>query len=112
MHNAIDQPSDFGTGQKTLKIYLIGLVFCVALTLIAFYVAMNPSSSLPITIAVIYLAATAQFFIQVICFLRLNFKTRQGKINIAAFAYTGLILLCILAGSLWIMFNLHYNMLR
>jgi cytochrome o ubiquinol oxidase subunit IV len=31
-----DHQPDFGTGQKTLGIYLVGLIICVMLTLLSF----------------------------------------------------------------------------
>jgi cytochrome o ubiquinol oxidase operon protein cyoD len=60
----------------------------------------------------IFGSAIAQFLVQVIFFLRLTTKSPQGKINIMAFIFTGVILTSIICGSLWIMWNLNYNMMH
>ena len=110
-HHTISEP-DYGTGHKKLSIYLIGMVICVILTLLAFWVVTTPLLSRAHVFLTIYAAASIQFLVQVICFLRLNTKTEQGLFNVMAFIYTGLILVCIIAGSLWIMYNLDYYMMN
>lgn len=106
-----DAQPDFGTGQKKLSIYLTGMVSCIVLTIVAFWAVMSHQFSNTKMIVIIYAAAIVQFFIQVICFLRLNMKTSQGQVNVVAFAFTGLILLCIIIGSVWIMHNVQYFMM-
>ena len=101
---------DFGTGKKKLGIYVIGLIACIILTLIAFGSVMaDQFPRLPILI-IIFTAAAMQFLVQLVCFLRLNTKTEQGQLNVMSFIFTGLILLCIIIGSLWIMWNCNYYM--
>ena len=60
---------------------------------------------------IIYSAACIQFFVQLICFLRLNTQTEQGQINVISIIFTGVILISIIVGSLWIMWNVNYNMM-
>lgn len=110
-HQDISQP-DYGTGQKKLSTYVMGVVICAVLTLIAFWVVIAMPFSRVITFSIIYAAAIIQFFIQVIYFLRLNTQTEQGQMNVMAFIFTGVILLSIVVGSLWIMWNLGYNMVH
>lgn len=107
-----DASPDFGTSHKKLSIYSIGMVICVVLTIIAFYAVMSEMFTRIQTIAIIFSAAVAQFLIQIIFFLRLNVKTEQGVVNVFAFIYTLVILLCIVAGSLWIMANMNYYMMN
>lgn len=103
---------DFGTGQKKLSIYIFGVISCAVLTFIAFNVVMaNHFSTLKI-LTTIYLAAIIQFFIQVICFLRLNTETPQAQINVMSILFTLVILITIVAGSLWIMWSLNYYMMN
>lgn len=102
---------DYGTGKKKLGIYAVGFIICSILTLIAFGVVMANSFSRMVTFSIIYSAAIIQFLIQVICFLRLNMQTVQGKINVMSFLFTGVIIFSIICGSLWIMWNLNYNMM-
>lgn len=103
---------DYGTGQKTLGIYLMGLLSCVVLTLIAFWTVMSSQFSRPTIFVIIYLSAIIQFFVQLICFLRLNTATPQARNNVLTLLFTGVVLVTIIVGSLWIMANLGYNMMH
>lgn len=103
---------DFGTGQKKLSTYIIGIILCVVLTLIAFGTVMLNTFSHFKTFTIIYAAACIQFLIQVIFFLRLNTHTEQSRMNVLSFVFTGAILVCIIVGSLWIMWNLDYYMMH
>lgn len=109
-HQEISQ-HDYGTGKKKLGIYIVGLVICSILTIIAFGIVMENIFSKRLTFIIIYTAAMIQFLVQIICFLRLNTRTEQGKINVMSFLFTGVILLTLVIGSLWIMWNLNYNLM-
>lgn len=101
---------DFGTGKKKLGIYSLGFIICSILTLIAFGAVMADTFSRLFLLLIIFSTAIVQFLVQIICFLRLNVETEQGKINVMAFIFTGVILITILVGSLWIMYNCNYYM--
>jgi cytochrome o ubiquinol oxidase subunit IV len=103
---------DYGTGEKKLSTYLIGLSICVVLTLLAFWSVMHPMFDRMNTFIVIYSLACIQFVVQLIFFLRLNTTTPQGKNNVMALIFTIIILICVVFGSLWIMYNLAYNMIH
>ncbi len=103
--------SDFGTGRKTLGIYITGVILCSILVLIAFGAVMTNALPKWETFTIIYCAAIIQLFVQVVCFLRLNIKTEQGKINVMSFIFTGVILFVIVLGSIWIMWNVSYNVM-
>lgn len=106
-NHQLHQP-DFGTGQKKLSIYLVGFVICCVLTVLAFWAVMTNQFTRNATFGIIFSAALIQFFVQVICFLRLNTETEQGRMNVMSFVFAGVILLTIVAGSVWIMLNLDY----
>lgn len=110
-HHELQQP-DYGTGQKKLGVYFIGFVSCTLLTLFSFWVVMAAKLLRLETFVLIYSAAIIQFLVQLICFLRLNTQTEQGKNNVLAFVFTGVILVTIIVGSLWIMWNLNYYMMN
>jgi cytochrome o ubiquinol oxidase subunit IV len=97
------------SGKKTLAGYVIGLVLCVILTLISFavieYRVFN-SAGLYISLASL---AIIQLFVQSIFFLRLN-ASPEGKWNLMPFLFSILIIAILVSGSLWIMYNLNYNM--
>ncbi|EKD55517.1 MAG: cytochrome o ubiquinol oxidase subunit IV [uncultured bacterium] len=103
--------TDYGTGEKKLSTYVWGMLGCIALTIAAFWVVMAHLLPRGQTILFIYAAACLQLIVQLICFLRLNVQTVQGRMNVMIFLFVSLILLCIVFGSLWIMWNLHYNMM-
>ena len=106
-HHEVEQ-SDYGTGQKKLGMYLAGVISCIILTIIAFWAVMSERFSKREILIIIFSAACIQFLVQVICFLRLTTETEQGKTNVMSFIFTGVILLCFVIGSLWIMNNLNY----
>lgn len=108
-HHNLPQP-DFGTGQKTLGIYIFGVICCVVLTLISFGTVMYGNLSRDTVFAIIYFSAVLQFLVQVICFLRLNTATKQSRLNVMSILFTIVILTTIVLGSLWIMDNLRYYM--
>lgn len=101
---------DYGTADKTLKLYLLGIAQCIILTLIPFYVVMNHLYSRMTTFGIIAVCAIAQFIVQAIFFLRLNSKTIQSKMNVMTFIFCIIVLLVVVMGSIWIMGNMDYNM--
>jgi cytochrome o ubiquinol oxidase subunit IV len=110
-HHTNHQP-DFGTGQKKLGIYVLGLIICTVLTLIAFWAVIANTFPRAEVFTIIYSAACLQLIAQVLCFLRLNTQTEQGKLNVMSIIFTAVILLFIIIGSLWIMWNVNYNMMN
>lgn len=108
----MNQEVDFGTGEKKLGIYIIGFIICSILTLLAFWAVGEATFNKAQTFAIIYGSALVQFLVQVICFLRLNIATGPGKTNVMTFIFTLVILVTIVIGSLWIMWNLNYNMMH
>ncbi len=101
---------DYGAGRKKLGMYLLGTSLCTILTLVAFGLVIYPSFSTGTSFLLIYLAALSQFLVQVFCFLRLTTETEQGVNNILSFIFTIVILIAVIAGSCWIMWNLNYYM--
>ena len=112
MHDSHGMEPDYGTGPKTLRIYIIGFVLCILLTLIPFYVVITNKFSILMTFVVIFISALLQFLAQVIFFLRLNVRTTQAQINVVSFVLTIGMVITVILGSLWIMWNLNYNMMH
>lgn len=110
-HHGINE-ADYGTGQKKLGMYLIGFISCSILTLISFWSVMSQRFSKIEILVIIFSSACIQFLVQVIFFLRLTTATEQGRTNIMTFLFTGVILISIILGSLWIMWNLNYYMMH
>lgn len=98
-----------GTSPKTLTAYMTGLVLCVILSIAAFLlVGKQLLSGAELYIALSALALI-QLFVQVICFLRLN-ASAEGQWNLMPFLFTLVVVMILVAGSLWIMYNLNYYM--
>jgi cytochrome o ubiquinol oxidase operon protein cyoD len=109
MSNQQDAHFEFGNRQKTFKAYLTGLLFSFFLTLGAFglvFTKIWDDASLYIGISVL---AITQLIVQSICFLRLN-ASPAGRWNLFPFLFTLMIITFLAGGSLWIMYNLNYNM--
>lgn len=103
--------SDIGMGKKTLGTYFLGFVLCLALTIIPFYAVIHPVFSKHVILFILLFSAILQFFVQAICFLKMNYRSNQSKINSLSFVFTGLVLFILIGGSLWIMNNLNYFMM-
>lgn len=103
---------DLGMGKKTIGVYSLGIVLCLILTLIPFASVYYDIFTHNIRLLIVILAMILQFFVQVVCFLRLTAKTEQGRINIFSFIFAIFVLFVIVGGSMWIMVNLNYNMMN
>jgi cytochrome o ubiquinol oxidase operon protein cyoD len=97
------------SGQKTLKAYIIGLSLSLVLTCAAFGLVMKPSLSTSHVYIALSVLAILQLFAQSLCFLRLN-ASKEGQWNLMPFLFALLIIAILVGGTLWIMYNLNYNM--
>jgi cytochrome o ubiquinol oxidase operon protein cyoD len=92
-----------------LLVYTIGLLLAVILTATSFWVA-NTSllwpPGVPLGLAVL---AIAQMGVHLVFFLHLT-TGPDGTNNVLALAFGVLIVILVIAGSLWIMANLNANM--
>jgi len=96
--------------EESIGSYLIGLGFAVLLTVVSFYIARTTlvwEPSIPVAIAVL---AVAQMGVHLVFFLRITTGPDNFN-NIMALAFGVLIVVLLLAGSLWIMANLNRNMM-
>lgn len=110
-HHETIQP-DFGTGEKTLDVYVAGTITCVILTILPFAAVMLKFLSQATTVGIVVACMFAQFIVQLVCFLRLNYHTEQARTNVQSFAFILFMLFVLIAGSIWIMDNLNYNMMH
>ena len=110
-HDGQKEP-DYGTGPKKPGMYWVGFISCSILTLLSFWAVMSQRFSKREVLALIFSSACIQFLVQVIFFLRLTTQTEQGRTNIMTLLFTGVILVSIILGSLWIMWNLNYYMMH
>lgn len=90
----------------TFKSYLAGFIMCIILTLAAYFLVSERWLSGWNLILSISGLGIIQFVVQLIFFLHLGKETRPHW-NFLIFLFMGLIALIIVAGSLWIMYNLN-----
>jgi cytochrome o ubiquinol oxidase operon protein cyoD len=89
--------------------YTAGFVLSIIWTLLAYFVVTNHMFNKSGIIFTIVLLAAAQLITQLVFFLHLGWGLKQ-RWNVMAFLFMTIILVIIVAGSLWIMQNLNYNM--
>ncbi|MGH7223406.1 MAG: cytochrome o ubiquinol oxidase subunit IV [Gemmataceae bacterium] len=99
-----------GAGKATLSSYLTGFVLAVILTLIAFALVMSGALPQPITVGGIFAAAVAQIIVHLHYFLHLD-RSSEQRWNMLALVFTAVVVLIVVGGSIWIMFNLHARMM-
>jgi cytochrome o ubiquinol oxidase operon protein cyoD len=110
-HAHVDDHHDDGAPHSTLKGYVIGFVLSVILTAIPFWLVMNHViTSSNLTAFVILAFAVVQIFVHMIFFLHLNAKS-EGGWNMLALIFTLVLLVIMLAGSMWVMHHLNTNMM-
>ena len=100
-----------GLGRKSLKMYVYGFILCLVLTLIAFAIVGRASLSPPMLYVTVSALAVIQLIVQVVFFLRLN-NSPEARWNLMSFLFTILIVAILVGGSMWIMWNLNYNMVH
>lgn len=92
----------------TLVRYLIGFIFSLVLTVAAYVVTLdNKRASWLIT--VLLFLVVLQMFVQLFFFLHLD-EEQRPRYKLWSFVFMTGTLLIIVVGSIWIMFNMNYNM--
>lgn len=86
----------------SLKSYVIGFVLSIVLTIIPLFVILNHMFSENVRIFIILLMAVLQFAVQLAFFMHLK-EGENARWNIMALVLGLIILLTIVAGSIWIM---------
>ncbi len=100
----------------TIKPYIIGFILSIVLTLVAFFVVNQhttsnaPLFSYEVVIIIILCLAVAQLFVQLFFFLHMG-REKGPKWNLAVFISFISVILMIVIASLWIMYHLNYNMM-
>ena len=100
-----------GASHSTFKGYMTGFVLAVILTVIPFWLVMAkvfPSSST--TALVILGIAAVQIVVHMIYFLHMNTRS-EGGWSLLALVFTVVLLVIMLAGSIWVMYHLNSNMM-
>ena len=95
----------------TLGGYVVGFVLAVILTAIPFWIVMSRAiESSGYTIVVILAFAAVQIVVHMVYFLHMTPKA-EGGWSMMALAFTIILVVITLSGSLWVMFHLNSNMM-
>lgn len=90
--------------------YVGGFVSALILTFVAYWLVTSKVIEGGWLIALLMGLAVVQFIVQLVFFLHVGSETRP-RWNLTALSFMLIILIVIVAGSLWIMNNLNYNMM-
>lgn len=95
--------------QVTFKAYFLGLIFSLALTLMAYFLVLKRLLVGSGLIAAIVGLGIVQMAVQLHFFFHLATESKP-RWNLLLFLFMLLVLIVIVFGSLWIMYNLNYGM--
>lgn len=104
--HSIEQNAQHGSVMS----YVTGFILAVALTLVAYVLAVNHILTGGALTAAIMGLAAIQLLVQLIFFLHFG-RDKEARWMSATFYFMLMILVIIVGGSLWIMHNLNYNMM-
>ena len=91
--------------------YVTGFLLSVVLTAIPFWLVMNDVlGNATLTAIVIMAFAAVQIVVHMVYFLHMNGRS-EGGWNMMGLIFTIVIVVIVLAGSLWVMYHLNSNMM-
>lgn len=99
-----------GTDHGSLKSYITGFVLSIILTLSSYFSVVEEIFSGWFLLGVIAFFAIVQAVIQLFLFLHLASESKP-RWNLMTFLFMALIVVVIVFGSIWIMYNLDYRMM-
>lgn len=100
-----------GHDHGTHRSYVIGFMLSVVLTAIPFGLVMAGGlESRLLTAAIVIGAAAIQILVHMVYFLHMNTRSDEGW-TMMALIFTVVVVVIILAGSLWVMHNMNTNMM-
>jgi len=95
----------------TYRGYLTGFALSVVLTALPFWLVMGKGLPSPVlTSAAVLVFAAVQVVVHMLYFLHMNAKVEQGW-SLLALIFTGVLVVIMLAGSVWVMHHLNTNMM-
>jgi cytochrome o ubiquinol oxidase subunit IV len=94
----------------TVKGYVVGFVLSVILTAIPFWLVMAKVLPPEATKFIILGFAAVQVVVHMVYFLHLNAKV-EGGWSMLAFLFTVIVVVIMLAGSIWVMYHMNTNMM-
>ncbi|MBM7406630.1 MULTISPECIES: cytochrome o ubiquinol oxidase subunit IV [Sphingomonas] len=100
-----------GEAHGSRRDYVIGFLLSVVLTAIPFALVMTNAFSDPrVTAGIVTAMAMMQIVVHMIYFLHMNTKSESGW-TLMALIFTIIIVVIVVAGSLWVMYHMNLNMM-
>lgn len=94
--------------------YMVGFTLSLVLTLVAFWLVMQHVEAGRFDMDVVFVGlavtAVAQLIVQLVFFFHLG-REPKPRLNTVSFLFMLMVVVIIGFGSLWIMYNLNYNMM-
>ncbi|WP_051927507.1 cytochrome o ubiquinol oxidase subunit IV [Ruegeria halocynthiae] len=98
-------------GHGTFKSYVVGFLLSVVLTLIPFWIVLGDvMDNTAWAVAIIFAMGATQMMVHIHYFLHVSLKVEAGW-QVMSMGLTILLLVIVMAGSIWVMFNLDENMM-
>jgi len=99
------------TEQRSMLVkYILGFLVSLTLTLTAYILVAGQAFSGTSLVLIIGGLALVQMLIQLVFFLHVTDEVRP-RFRLVSFGFMAVILVIVVAGSLWIMYHLNYNMM-
>ena len=103
-HGEIEMP------HASMRDYVIGFILSVILTAIPFWLVIERPFGAGATAAIIMVFAMIQIVVQMVFFLHMTPKA-EGGWSLTSLVFTVIVVVIMLAGSLWVMHHLNTNMM-
>jgi|APSaa5957512535_1039671.scaffolds.fasta_scaffold42218_2 cytochrome o ubiquinol oxidase subunit IV len=97
--------------KKLFRSYIIGLIFAVLLTIVSYIFVENKIFTGETLFFVLSILLILQMIVQVCFYLRLSDEKSDEGWSSLSLIFTLMIIAIIVAGNLWILYNLNYNMM-
>lgn len=110
IHSMSNHSLDSGSGHGTCKSYFIGFVLSIVLTIIPYVLVVQHVLPTNIIIVAVVSIGVIQLLVQLVFFLHLGSESKP-RWNLLAFLFTLLVVAILVVGTMWIMYNLDYNMM-
>lgn len=89
--------------------YIIGFILSVVTTLIAYICVVNHIWPMQTLVFIVMGLGVLQLIIQLVFFLHIG---RGSRLKLITFVFAAIMILIVVVGSIWIMYNLNYNMMH
>lgn len=94
-----------------LQYYVLGFGLSLIFTAAAFVLVQQHLLDTQALYIVVVALGLLQLLVQIMFFLRLNTSPEEGRWNLITLLFTLIVVAIVVIGSLWIMYNLNYNMM-